>query len=54
MVSSSTMTATHYVLCNKCGENLGDYRMYYAQEHLEKYPDHSSSGFSVLPKKEGG
>jgi len=58
MASSSptdivTNTITHYVVCKKCGENLGDYRMYYAQDHLKQYPDHGSFGFSVLPKKDG-
>lgn len=32
------------VICHTCGETL-DYKMYFAQEHLEKYPDHK--GYSI-------
>ncbi len=31
-----------HVVCMDCGENLGEYRKFYAQEHSEKYLDHST------------
>ena len=31
-----------HVLCNVCGEDLGEDRTYYAEEHLKKYPNHLS------------
>jgi hypothetical protein len=37
-----------YVVCDVCGENLGEHRPYFAQEHLRKYPDHMK--YSVLSK----
>ena len=40
---------THYCKCDMCGENLGDYKPYFAEEHLQKYPKHFS--FSILCKK---
>lgn len=39
---SFTKIIGHYVICNMCGENLGKYREYYAEEHMKKYPDHKS------------
>jgi hypothetical protein len=30
-----------FVICDTCGEYL-EYILYYAQGHLEKYPDHKS------------
>jgi hypothetical protein len=37
MVEEST---TKYAFCKDCGECLGEYRLYYAQEHSKKYPTH--------------
>ena len=31
-----------HVICNVCGEDLGEDRMYYAEEHLKKFPNHRS------------
>lgn len=42
-------STTHYVLCDTCGENLGDYRPFFAEGHLKEYPEHKQ-GFSVLVK----
>jgi hypothetical protein len=36
----------HYVICDVCKENLGDYRPFFAQEHLKKYPTHKK--YNVL------
>ena len=30
------------VICDICGENLEKYRVFYAQEHMKKYPSHTS------------
>lgn len=35
-----------YVVCEVCGGNLGEHRPYFAQEHLNKYPDHK--GYKVM------
>jgi hypothetical protein len=40
---------TDYVICDVCGENLGEHRPYFAKEHLRKYPNHKS--YSVKPIK---
>ena len=40
---------THYCKCDDCGENLGDYKPYFAEEHVKKFPNHRN--FSVLTKQ---
>jgi hypothetical protein len=32
----------YHTICNVCGEDLGEERMYWAEEHLKKYPTHLS------------
>jgi hypothetical protein len=44
------VSSTHYVECDVCKENLGDYRMYYAKEHLVQHPDHLSHSIRVKVK----
>jgi hypothetical protein len=31
---------TYHMLCDVCGEDLGPQKMYWAEEHLKKYPTH--------------
>ena len=38
-----------YVICVTCGENLGEHRPFFAEEHLKKYPSHS--GFKIISNK---
>jgi hypothetical protein len=33
-----------YIVCNTCGENLGEDRPDWGVEHLRKYPSHRSYG----------
>jgi hypothetical protein len=35
-----TSNNNEYVICDVCKENLGDHEPYFAQEHLQKNPDH--------------
>ena len=30
----------YHTICDICGEDLGEERMYWAEEHLKKYPTH--------------
>ena len=34
------MASKHYAECDVCKEQLGDYKPYYAKEHLKMHPDH--------------
>jgi hypothetical protein len=41
MQSKEQLTKSSYhIFCDVCGEDLGVERMYWAQEHLKKYPTH--------------
>jgi hypothetical protein len=40
----------YHVTCRVCNENLGDYRINFAHEHLEKYPDHNKYDVRVKGK----
>ena len=42
-------TSTHWVRCGTCGQDLGDYRPYFAQEHLKQFPQHNN--FEVVSRK---
>jgi hypothetical protein len=42
--------AKQFVRCMACNEELGEYRECFAQEHLEKFPEHGKIGFRVYNK----
>jgi hypothetical protein len=37
----------YHVVCDICNENLGDYRMNFAQEHLKKHPHHNKYNVKI-------
>ena len=39
-----------WVFCETCRKRIGKYKMYFAQEHLKKYPAHTK-GFVVTPEE---
>ncbi len=39
---SDSKVIYRYVVCMDCGENLGEYRDFYGQEHSERYPEHNT------------
>jgi len=46
---SATETMTFCVQCEICGEDLGNLRAYFAQEHMKKCPEHRK--YSILVRK---
>jgi hypothetical protein len=39
--------ANFYVVCEICGEDLGDHRPYFAREHLQKFSEHKKYSVRV-------
>ena len=42
------MAKTFHVICGVCKQELGDYKPYFAQEHLSKHPEHKR--YEILKK----
>lgn len=42
MQQDNAIIFRHHMICDVCGIDLGTPRLYWAEEHLKKYPKHLS------------
>jgi hypothetical protein len=40
MSTEEKQVKRYHIICKVCGEDIGEDRMYWAEEHLKKYPSH--------------